>query len=94
MPKLNGQRHIPDHFADHNLNLRAFVDLPAKGESLEQEVLGVLDRLRTRTFSREEAKDAILRIIARETETFETAVKRALCPGQLYAEGVTADHED
>lgn len=84
---------IPDNLAEPGLNLRSYLDLPPRGVSLEQEVLGVLDGLRTRLCSREEAAQAILRIIGREAQSLEDAVRRAVSPGQLWADGVKDDHE-
>lgn len=64
------------------LNLRAYLDLPPRPASLEDEVLGVIDRARLRLCSREEAARAVLGIIGRETEAFEAAVRRTLGGGE------------
>jgi hypothetical protein len=81
MSKLNGDtKHIPANFAGDGLNLRAFVDLPPKQVTLEQEVMGVIDKVRTGMCRREEAVQAIVRIIGRETSELEEAVRRALRP--------------
>lgn len=85
------QHHIPNDLS--GLNLRSYLDFPPRQVTLEEEVLGVLDKLRSRMCSREEACQAVLRIIGRETEALESAVKRAISPGQLWADGMSSDHE-
>jgi hypothetical protein len=77
----NGKPHLPLNLAESGLNLRAFLELPPRGVSLEDEVKSVINAARTRLTSPEEATQAILRIIGRETGQFEDAVRRALGEG-------------
>lgn len=82
MSKLNGDtRHIPKTFNDESLNLRAFVELPTRQVTLEDEVKAIIQGVRTRLISPDRATWQLLGIIGREQEQFELAVKRALIPG-------------
>ncbi|MBX9580508.1 MAG: hypothetical protein K2X87_09385 [Gemmataceae bacterium] len=92
MSKLsNGKAHLPLKLADRGLNLRAFVDLPPPGASLEQEVAALVHAARVRTMPPEAVTRAIIGIIGRETDRLEDAVRRALSPGELWAEGCKED---
>lgn len=82
---------IPENLAELKLNVRAFIDLPPRQVTLEEEVLSVIDKVRTRVSSREEAAQTIIRIIGRETDQVTNAVKKARSAGELYAEGCKDD---
>lgn len=96
MPRTttNGKHSpIPDKLDELGLNLRSYLDLPPRATSLEDEVKGIISAARTRTISPEEATRQVLRIIGREQEQLESALKRAITPGQLWADGCSSDHE-
>jgi hypothetical protein len=63
----------------NGLNLRAYLTLPPHDVSIEEEVRGVILAARRRTCSPQEAEQAILRILGRELDALESAVREALC---------------
>lgn len=72
---------IPLDLNRHALNLRAYVDLPPKGESLEAEVNRLMALVASGRVSQTEAAQAVLRIVGRELDLFAESVREALPPG-------------
>ena len=83
MRTTNHRTHasIPLDLNRLSLNLRAYVDLPPKGESLEVEVKALMAMVASGRIGQTEGSDAILRIIGRELDLFAEAVKDALPHG-------------
>ena len=79
------QPSIPLDLNRLSLNLRAYCELPPKGESLEAEVKGLMALVASGRVGQTEGAEAVLRIIGRELDLFAEAVKEALPPG--YAAG-------
>ena len=72
---------IPFDLNRLQLNLRAYCDLPPRGESLEVEVKSLMALVASGRVGQTEGAEAILRIIGRELDLFAEAVKDALPHG-------------
>lgn len=75
------QASIPLDLNRLSLNLRAYCDLPPKGESLEVEVKRLMALVACGRVGQTEGTEAVLRIIGRELDLFAEAVKDALPHG-------------
>jgi hypothetical protein len=72
---------IPLTLNDLALNLRAYCELPPRGESLEAEVNRLMALVAAGRVSQTEAAQAVLRIVGRELDLFAEAVRAALPHG-------------
>ena len=83
MSSINRRTHatIPLDLNRLSLNLRAYVDLPPRGESLEVEVKRLVSLVASGRVGQTEGAEAVLRIIGRELDLFAEAVKDALPHG-------------
>ena len=75
------QPGIPLDLNKLSLNLRAYCDLPPRGESLEVEVKALMACVAAGRVGQTEGAEAVLRIIGRELDLLAEAVRKALPPG-------------
>ena len=84
-------REIPLNINDLNLRLRAFVDLPVRERTIEEEIRGLVTDIFRGKFTEEAAAQAFARILGRELDAFERAVMDALPSSRRHIAEMASD---